>query len=347
VVEICQLAEGVPLAIELSSAWVKSLSVAEIAAGMKEDRDFLVSSLRDIPERHRSLRAVFDYSWRLISAQEKLAFQAISVFRGGFSAEAATKVTEGSIRLLAALVEKSLVRKNNVGRYEVHEFLRQYAEEKLNQDVEQRDQARQLHARYYADRLRALYGCKFRPFLEAMNADVENIRHAWQWALENGKKSELGDLAGSFWDLHRFRTLHVEGYEAFSRALRSVEGTIAGPEDEVLLAKLLTYKGYFCPTNAESIECCERALALFRKHGAQREMVPALVYLGKIAPEPNGTTMIREGNRKKIWGFGMDSMFHRELGPKLVQQQPPCRSRRSSARRHPHCRRNREPLGVK
>ena len=97
-----------PLAIELAAAWVRVLSLPEIVREIRKNLDFLTTPLRDVPERHRSLRAVFHHSWRLLSGEEKRVFQEMSVFRRGFRREAAEAVSHASLTTLSALVDKSL-----------------------------------------------------------------------------------------------------------------------------------------------------------------------------------------------------------------------------------------------
>ncbi|MGC9358146.1 MAG: AfsR/SARP family transcriptional regulator, partial [Anaerolineae bacterium] len=131
VVRICQLVAGSPLGIELSASWARLLAPREIVAEIEHSLDFLTTSLRDLPERHRSLRAVFEHSWHLLENEEQALFRRLSIFRGGFTREAAREVAEASLLHLSSLVDKSVLRRDPVGRYELHELLRQYAEEKL------------------------------------------------------------------------------------------------------------------------------------------------------------------------------------------------------------------------
>jgi predicted ATPase/class 3 adenylate cyclase len=107
--KILHLTAGLPLGILLAAAWVDMLPVNEIASEIAKNLDFLETDVRDVPDRHRSLRAAFDYSWALLSPEERKTFLALSVFRGGFSREAAQAVTGGSLRGLSILVDKSLV----------------------------------------------------------------------------------------------------------------------------------------------------------------------------------------------------------------------------------------------
>ncbi len=133
-VRTCQLVEGVPLAIKLAAAWVGVLSCREIAQEIQANMDFLTTSIRDIPERHRSIRATFDHSWKLLSDEERQALCQLAVFRGGFDRKAAHEIAGASLNLLASLNAKSLVRRAESGRYDLHEVIRQYALSHLNDD---------------------------------------------------------------------------------------------------------------------------------------------------------------------------------------------------------------------
>ena len=105
-----------PLAILMAAAWLEMLSPEEIATEISQVLDFLETDLRDVPERQRSIRAVFDHTWGLLSEPEQVVFQSLSVFRGGFTREAAQRVTGASLRELMALVNKSLLRRTPTGR---------------------------------------------------------------------------------------------------------------------------------------------------------------------------------------------------------------------------------------
>jgi len=133
VVEICHMVRGMPLAIELAAAWAKTLPYAQIAREIRHNIDFLATTLHDVDPRHRSLRAVFDASWQLLTPEEQNALQRLSVFRGGFGLAAAEQVAGALPRLLAQLIDKSLLNHHVAGQYEMHELLRQYVAARLSQ----------------------------------------------------------------------------------------------------------------------------------------------------------------------------------------------------------------------
>lgn len=133
VARICQLVDGIPLGIELAAAWVNVLSLDEIAAELESNIDFLARSNRDATPRHGSMRAVFEQSWALLDREEQLTLGRLAAFRGGCTREAAQNVAKATLPLLAGLIDKSLVRRQQSprhARYELHEVVRQYAAEK-------------------------------------------------------------------------------------------------------------------------------------------------------------------------------------------------------------------------
>lgn len=131
VAEICAMVQGVPLAIELAAAWLKTLTCEDVAREIRHNIDFLATTQRDIEERHRSIEAVFEYAWNLLTPEEQSVFRRLSVFRGGFGLAAAQQVAGASAHTLSNLVSKSLLQQNSARLYEIHALLRQYAERKL------------------------------------------------------------------------------------------------------------------------------------------------------------------------------------------------------------------------
>ncbi|NIP84114.1 MAG: AAA family ATPase, partial [Planctomycetales bacterium] len=188
VARICRLVQGMPLGILLAAAWVRMLTPAEIADQISgeigQSLDFLEADLRDVPQRQRSMRAVFDHSYRLLTQREREVFQGLSVFRGGFTHQAAQYVTDASLRELRSLVDKSLLQRDPGGRYGIHELLRQYAAEKLlGEGPAEEEAARDRHCTYYAGFLRQreahLIGRNQKQALAEVGAEIENVRAGW------------------------------------------------------------------------------------------------------------------------------------------------------------------------
>jgi predicted ATPase/Flp pilus assembly protein TadD len=189
---ICRLVQGTPLGIILAAGWVDTLPLEEIAAEMEDSIDFLETELTDLPERQRSIRAAFEYSWRLLTAEERHTFSQLSVFRGSCTHRAAKRVTGAGLRMLTRLANKSLLGRNpTTGRFELHELLRQIGAEHIDEALP----LQQAHAEYYLDALATLTpelkGKAQVSALENISYDFENVRIAWLWALNRGRADLL------------------------------------------------------------------------------------------------------------------------------------------------------------
>ena len=170
VARVCRLTEGMPLGILLATGWLDVLSLERIAGEIQKNVDFLETELRDVPERQRSVRAIFEAAWDRLAPAEQQVFMKLTVFRGGCTPEAAEAVTGASLRTLQSLVNKALVLRTKAGRYDIHELLRQYGYERLEASGALADILRR-HSSYYASFLRQREDdLKGRRQLEAMDA---------------------------------------------------------------------------------------------------------------------------------------------------------------------------------
>ncbi len=211
---ICLQVEGMPLAIELVASWVRFMSCAEIARQLTQNSHIFTTSLRDVPERHRSLRSLFDQSWRLLSSAEQNVLRRVSVFRGGWTADKAAQVADATLPLLVGLVDKSLVRANGQGRFDLHELVRQYAAEQLVASGEV-DLIRQRHHATYLQLFRTgdshLRVQDAATWFTRLSAEQDNLRAAFQWALDAALYADLAWLvvaADWYW------TVRGQWYEA-------------------------------------------------------------------------------------------------------------------------------------
>jgi len=218
---ILRLTDGMPLGIILAAAWVAMLSIEEIAAEIAKNLDFLEADVGDAPDRHRSVRAVFEYTWDLLSPQERSTFAALSVFRGGFTREAAASVAGASLRDLAGLASKSLVTPDpETGRYTVHELLRQYAEAELEKDPDLHQQVLDAHAAYYSDLAgRAFPSLTRGDELVTLEQDIDNIRLAWRHQMATGDAAGARKLIGPLWTIYEVRGWFPAGVALFDEAL--------------------------------------------------------------------------------------------------------------------------------
>ncbi|MBA2389228.1 MAG: tetratricopeptide repeat protein [Geodermatophilaceae bacterium] len=298
VTRICQLVQGMPLAIELAAAWVRALPHKEIAQEIVQDLDFLSSAMRDVPERHRSVRAVFEHSWRMLSEEERRVYRKLAVFRGGFRREGAQQVAGASPPILSSLVDKSFLRCGPGGRYGRHTLLWQYANEKLTQSPEERSRAQAAHGEYYAAflarRETRLQGREQKETLEQLGAELENVRVAWQWMVAQGQSTLLDHALKALADFYAYTGLLQEGEAMMARALDHFE--VAAPEKDVtrLLARLRAEQARFLTRQARYEEGIAAAQAAIEHAHATQDAESegaallrwgqALVYIGQYQP---------------------------------------------------------------
>ncbi|HET9907584.1 MAG TPA: helix-turn-helix domain-containing protein [Anaerolineales bacterium] len=292
VIRVCQLVEGLPLGLELAATWVRVMSVQEIASEIERNMDFLTTTARDMPQRHRSMRAVFDYSWELLTEHEKRSLQQLAVFRGGFTREAAERVTGVTLQQLSALVDKSLLRHTNTqsGRYDFHELIRQYAEAKLEGLPDEYAQTRERHSEYYADLLYRwkdpLQGSAQQSILPQTSLEIDNLRLAWDWIVTNRQITKLDKSLESMFVLHDVRNWLHQGATLFAQAVAAVKSLDRqdekGNENDRLLGSFMVAQGHMCwhlGYMQDARELLQQGLQLLRPFGSSHMLSESLLYL--------------------------------------------------------------------
>jgi predicted ATPase len=215
VVHVIERLDGIPLAVELAAAWTRVLTPDEIASRLDDRFALLTRSPSDAPARHRTLRAAIDWSYELLSEPERQVLGTISVFRGGFTLEAAEGMCVGDdtvadvLGALHGLVDGNLVAADTSGeetRYSMLETIREYANETLSDD--RRHVLRDRHLAWFAsfaERGNApISGETDELWHLRFDRDHDNIRHALRWSLEEGaprRGLELANFTSGYWVL--------------------------------------------------------------------------------------------------------------------------------------------------
>ena len=221
IVRACRLLGGMPLAIELAAGWVRQHSFAEIESQIKESFDFLKASYRNVPQRQRSLRAVFDHSWQLLMAQEQVIFTELAVFPDSFNLAAAQSVVDNLVDdgPIVALVDKSLLQRQPDGRFQVHPILHQYAVEKLAEDGGLATAVSQRHSDYFMIYLAGQGSGESIEQRAAIKLEQENIRAAWEWAVSQGDVQTIEQAAPILNGFFSAESWFQEGVDTFQFAL--------------------------------------------------------------------------------------------------------------------------------
>jgi predicted ATPase/class 3 adenylate cyclase len=205
VVEICRRLDGLPLALELAAARVKLLSPGQILDRLERRLPLLSGGLRDVPERHRTLRAAIDWSYQLLTPEEQLLFARLSVFPGGCTLEAAEAVDEAgadTLEAVASLIDKSLLRRqesDDEPRFRMLETLRDYAQERLEEQG-LAGEVRSRQASYYVQlaersQVEMMEAGGYSRWVAVLRSELDNLEAVVYWGIEHEPEAALRTLA--------------------------------------------------------------------------------------------------------------------------------------------------------
>ena len=283
VLMLCRLVAGLPLALELAAVWVKMMSPGCLVKEIETNLDVL--SARNRGERRQSLRAVFEHSWALLTPQEQEVLKKLSVFRGGFTKEAAAHVAEASLTILTSLVDKSLLRVVASGRYERHPLLHQYTQEKLEADRPRFEQLQEKHFDYFLSLTEQAEPLLDSPeqilWLERLERNHDNFRAALSYALTCDSADRALSLTGRLWWFWYVRGYYTEGRGWLEKAL-------AQPASASLQTRAQAIEGAgWLATQQGSFELATsylaESLAIYRSLNQPRNIASSLNYLAGTA----------------------------------------------------------------
>ncbi|MBI9079883.1 MAG: hypothetical protein JEY79_09105 [Pseudodesulfovibrio sp.] len=223
---ICNLTQGMPLALILAAGWVEMFPPDKIADEIKNSIDFLKAETEGITPCHRSIRAVFDSSWNWLPKDEKKMFMKLSIFKDGFTVDAVSAVTgvrlDLTIFILSSLVQKSMLKTDpETGRFEIHPLLRQYTLEKFS-DYGSKEEVMDAYEQYYLDIVHEnenrLAGSEMLICRQSMDADFANIRQAWLRAVGHENLAALNRAVTGLYVYFDMHTRYHDGEALFRPA---------------------------------------------------------------------------------------------------------------------------------
>lgn len=254
-IRICKLVGGLPLAIELAASWVRMLSCREIATELERSLDLLETKKLDVPQRHRSIKGVFDHSWSMLTEDERTLLKRLSVFQGGFTREAAIKAMGATLPLLSALVDKSLLRFNrNPDRYDLHELIRQYAFAQLISTPNEGQDASEKHAQYFAEWIAALevpFKSEQQPHTsQLIRSETSNWLTGWHWAVEQGRLDTLCRMSPCLNWYFEVNAYYDEALSAFTAAMNKFRASgapdsLQSSQEKSYFAAMVDQVGWF------------------------------------------------------------------------------------------------------
>jgi predicted ATPase/DNA-binding SARP family transcriptional activator len=302
VAALCDRLEGLPLAIELAAARAQVLPPAQMLVQMEHRFDFLASRQRVTEERHRTLRAAIDWSYQLLDAEAQRLFGRLSVFRGGWTLEAAAYVCEDDAVLdrLTQLREASLVLAEEAGeaaRFRMLNLLRAYAEEQLS------DTERAHIARRHADHSLALAeeagpelrGARQIVWLDRLEQEQDNLRAALDWACRSRERLLCARLALAFYLLLYHRGSWQEARRCLEAGLEAAHAI--GDSGQALQARLQCDLAGLCFDMGDQEEAWTRAresLATCRERDDAAQLADVLNLMGLLALQSGEREMARQ-----------------------------------------------------
>lgn len=226
IVQICQLVEGFPLAIELAAAWLPVMSCKEIVAALQNGLEILATTQSDVDARHRSMRAALDYSWQIATPPEQLVLARLSQFHGGFTLSLAQAVADADPLMVRTLSDKSWVHRLPTGRVVMHDLIRRFCAEKLANGAANIAQVKARHAHVYGtflqQRAAELLDHRQVDAAQAVVAELDNVRAAWAYAVETEDVALLHDLLESFYFVGLIRNWHEEQMACLAKTLAAI-----------------------------------------------------------------------------------------------------------------------------
>lgn len=316
ILRICQLVEGMPLALELAAIWLRTLPAAKIAEELATGLNLLTTRQQNMPRRHRSMRLLLEQSWQVLSVAEQTALCRLSIFRGGFRADAAEAVAEVSLGTQALLADSFLIRcsQSNFhtanpaaeGRYRMHELLRQFAYEQLQNELPLLHRTCTLHSQYYLDLISDytddLAGQAQVATLLTIDDEIDNIYVAWQWAVEQVWLDRLGAATEGVYQYQQLRGRYRQGQATFEQVLAALPSQVqalstavdvpaeaaasslgSATQVAILRCQWLARLGAFCYFNndhTQAMTYLDASLALARELDRPQDMAFALKLLG-------------------------------------------------------------------
>jgi predicted ATPase len=293
---VCQRVQGIPLAIELAAARVNVLTIQQIIDELTTSTRILTGGRRTAPKRQQTLEATIDWSYTLLDSDEKRFFEAVSVFSGGWTLDAASwcwcsdrtdECHAQVVDLTSRLIDKSLVRIDRDGpeaRYTMFRIIHQYASHRLD-DGGGRPEVEQRHLKYVLDLAERceidLDGPNQTITLNRLDDELDNIRAALGRAIGHGLIDQAVTLAGALWRYFYLRGRYAEGRDWLEATLRSDKGDAPSPRR----ARALRGAGYLAFLQCDydtATSHLQAALAMFRHTNDPIGTALTLRHLGSI-----------------------------------------------------------------
>ena len=272
VVRICQLVQGMPLAIELAVAWVRIKPCAEIATGIQRELDIRTPDSSVAPTSyHRSLRASFEYSWKQLDLAERLLFMKLSLFENGFSFDAAENVADASGSLLLALADRSFIRREPAGQFHIHNLIRQYGCAKIKEAPNELQTTTEIRLVEYYEHYAQTYRSSAQTGYEEFNNEWTNLLASLRIAGKHQNWMSIINMVDAMTQVWEARSRYIEALAGHALAVEAASHLNLRP----MLLRNLRWQGRMLLEQGEYAEAnilYDRALALAMDEEDEKEI---------------------------------------------------------------------------
>jgi len=280
-----------PLAIEMLASWVVMYSrTKDIVKRLNASFYFIGRYRANDDDRHRNMKVVFDHTWQMLTEDEQHTFSMLSVFLGTFSVEAADQVAAATSTILASLVDKCLIRQIKGEHYNLHELLRQYGIEQLEEGSELYKEANDRHCAYFAKFVEThadAISIGKETVFQALRSDLGNIRSAWRYAIRQHKIVELEQFFFGFLFFYEDQGWTLEGSKMFDWGIEQWIGTSASDNiDQLILSQLKLGKAVLKMLQGnfiDAVQLAEQSQPVFERLGYTKYYALSLLVRGLIA----------------------------------------------------------------
>ncbi len=250
IVRICNLVEGLPLAIELAASSLRNYSCVQIAGELENNIDSLRTNQQDVPERHRSIRAALEQAWLRLSGMEKQVLTGLAVFEGSFSMQAALEVVGADMALLSSLSSKSLLQQDSRMRFCLQPLIRSYALGHLLQSDHAEISVRKAHSQYYLNFIThyeeyLAKGQELCRVLSEIGDELDNLRRALATAVEYKQFASFAQSAEALIQYYEISSNVSEGERFFRGLIHALEDEVDNFSEELVLAQAYRAVGWY------------------------------------------------------------------------------------------------------
>lgn len=290
ILHICHFVAGLPLGIELAAAMTRQTNCHQLWQAIRQDYTVLATTLRDIPARHHTLKAMLNSSWWLLTEAQRRVLVACAVFPQAFTLEAAISIADATPALLAALCDHSLLRQTATGRFELHEIVRHYVRQ-LDQDPQEQEERRRRHVAYYSSLIEPDAGELLRSptQLRLVKEELPNLQLVLTWSIEHQQMQPLLCIGEGLFLHFLSQGPLQEGWDWLDAAitmLRHLPALATKPAELRFLALALAaqaYLGYYQGRYADVIRLGQEAISLASQFNDARTLAMAHGIMGMVA----------------------------------------------------------------